>query len=78
MSNSLRRSPLDEGYSEHPLTVVNQPKFEGLPSWLAELSTEDRAGMEQSHHHSDQLISTFSWDARYSLSLTTNPFQIAS
>ncbi|TGO10327.1 hypothetical protein BTUL_0138g00140 [Botrytis tulipae] len=43
MSNSLRRSPLDEGYSEHPLTVVNQPKFEGLPSWLAELSTEDRA-----------------------------------
>ncbi|KAF7961226.1 hypothetical protein EAE96_000892 [Botrytis aclada] len=43
MSNSLRRSPLDEGYSEHPLTVVNQPKFEELPSWLAELSTEDRA-----------------------------------
>ncbi|KAF5868925.1 putative f-box wd-40 repeat-containing protein [Botrytis fragariae] len=43
MSNSLRRSPLDEGYSEHPLTVVNQPKFEELPSWLAEMSTEDRA-----------------------------------
>ncbi|TGO43848.1 hypothetical protein BOTNAR_1163g00010 [Botryotinia narcissicola] len=43
MSNSLRRSLLDEVYSEHPLTVVNQPKFEGLPSWLAELSTDDRA-----------------------------------
>ncbi|KAM0161426.1 hypothetical protein ACHAPG_002355 [Botrytis cinerea] len=43
MSSSLRRSPLDEGYSEHPLTVVNQPKFDELPSWLAEMSTEDRA-----------------------------------
>ncbi|KAJ8058082.1 hypothetical protein OCU04_012941 [Sclerotinia nivalis] len=43
MSSSLRRSPPDEGYSEHPLTVVNQFKFEDLPSWLADLSPEDRA-----------------------------------
>ncbi|QSZ29610.1 hypothetical protein DSL72_004126 [Monilinia vaccinii-corymbosi] len=43
MPASLRRSPPDEGYSEHPLTVANQSKFEGTHAWLAEMSSEDRA-----------------------------------
>ncbi|ESZ98813.1 hypothetical protein SBOR_0812 [Sclerotinia borealis F-4128] len=43
MSTSLQRSPPDEGYSEHPLTVFNQSNFEDMPSWLAEMSPEDRA-----------------------------------
>lgn len=47
MSGSLRRSQPDEGYSEHPLTVVSQFKSEDLPLWLAEMSPEDRSGKDQ-------------------------------
>ncbi|KAM3070993.1 hypothetical protein ACMFMG_009900 [Clarireedia jacksonii] len=42
MASSRRRSPPDEGYSEHPLTAVSNFKFDRLPQWLADMSSDDR------------------------------------
>lgn len=46
MSSSLGRALPDEGYSEHPLTVFNPFKSEGMPSWLIAMTPADRASKE--------------------------------